>query len=799
MKTISDKERGIGSEAPSEDFVWLYVRRCQDYARRDVITERYDLTIWERERDVLAAVLKRTTQGATAETPAPAGTASVPSPSPLFRPLADWTPEEFGVQRPMALPGQSHSELSPYIGRGFDDALREQVEQGHLSGPRCVALSGWSSTGKTRSAWQAVTSILPRSCPLARPDDARALVELLQHPVPEGAVVFLDDAAEHLGPAHLHEVVQGLAQLLGRREPVTVLVTLDPATLGRLTELTGDPVEDRRLQRALDLISRAVHEVADELEDLTEARQRAQEDPYLRHALAASAGTGRVFPMVTGGPLLVDRHARLGPHARALVTAAGDCRRLGHVGPLPHSLLKAAALAHLDEQQRAVQDDGWIGAALAEAARPVRGQVRALFPVSPSRNYGIDGYEVSPYLVNHWVRQAGLIDVTVWQALYDHVEDGEQLLRLGHEAHSRGVYGWAYRYFTRAVSLGHQGAAVTVSWLVRQLGEPERVHTPGGTTGAENGAPGETSADALDADDLMAEIDEALEAMEEIEGPLDPRLLAQGLVWSEADFGIAAKDILENLPHCDLDVLGLAHDPDDQGAIRRRLWDEMEGVHGSGASGGDFWLLPTRNRLTDLFRVMSAADGSARNREALIWALENRPDADTSSNMRERERHLRVLLDHHVSPREVVRRLQTIAAQEGRWSDVDQLTSMGGRYELGTAAELYERFGQHESAEKLYTEIASEYADQRALIEFWWRTGRQQQSEAALRRYIVAGNGHSLQRLITMLQETGRHAEASAVSRSGLEPDGSAATWTPPPLQPATSRDLPDDATAPCD
>ncbi|MEV7885205.1 hypothetical protein ACWD3I_25225 [Streptomyces sp. NPDC002817] len=785
--TISEKERGIGREAPSPDFVRLFVQRCQAYARRDVFGERYNLDIWERKREVLAGVLKHTAHSVPERRDPSATPAAAPDPSPLFRPLAEWTPDAFGVQHPMALPGESQTELSPYIARSFDTILRQQVEQGHRSGPRCVTLSGWSSAGKTRSAWRVVTSSLPENCPLARPDDALALLELLQHPVPDGAVIFLDDAAEHLGPAHLHEVVQGLAELLGRREPLLLLVTLDPATLGRLTELTGDPVEDRRIQRALDLVARTVHEVPDDLQDLTEARQRAQEDPYLRHALAASVGTGRVFPMLTGGPLLVDRHERLGPHARALVTAAGDCRRLGHVGPLPDSLLKAAALAHLDEQQRAVQDDGWIRTALAEAERPVRGQVRALFPVNTSQTYGIDGYEVSPYLVNHWVRRADFIDVTVWQALYDHVEDGEQLMRLGHEAHSRAVYGWAYRYFTRAVSLGHQGAAVAVTWLLQQVGEKERVRTPASATGAEarDVAAGGDQANDGDADDFMAAIEATLAEMEEIEGPLDPRLLARpGVSWFEADFGIAAKDILEELTPSSshLDVLGLP--PEKRGALYRRLWDEMEGVHGSKAADGDFWLLPTRSWLVSLFRAMNAAHGSARNREALVWALENKPDADTPANMREREDHLRVLLANWISTREVVRRLQTIAAQEARWNDVDDLTSMGGRYELETAAELYERFGLHTAAEQLNTEIASEYADQRALIEFWWRTERRQQSEAALRRHIVAGNRHSLERLVTMLRETGRDAEASAVGRSGLEPDGSTAAWTPPPRHP---------------
>lgn len=41
-KTISDKERGIGTESPTLEFVRLYVQRCQEYRRRDVSDERYN-------------------------------------------------------------------------------------------------------------------------------------------------------------------------------------------------------------------------------------------------------------------------------------------------------------------------------------------------------------------------------------------------------------------------------------------------------------------------------------------------------------------------------------------------------------------------------------------------------------------------------------------------------------------------------------------------------------------------------------------------------------------------------------
>lgn len=773
VKTISDKERGIGSEAPSPEFVRLYVQRCRQYRRRDVPVERFDLALWERRRELLVDRLERASPGGVTE---PAAAVDPPASSSLFRPLAEWTEESFGVQRPMALPGEARGGYSPYIGRHFDRTLREQVQEAHHSAPLCVTLSGWSSSGKTRSAWRALTSALPEDVPLARPDDAPALLRLLQLPVHPGAVIFLDDAAEHLGPAHLHEVVQALGELLGRPEPVLVLLTLDPATLGRLTELTDDPVQDRRIQRALSLVSRTVHEVYDELEDLAEAHGFAHEDPYLRHALAASASTRRVIPMLTGGPLLLERQPRLPPHTRALITAAGDCRRLGHTGPLPAHLLKTAALAHLDERQRARQDDDWLQAALTEAERPVRGDVRALHPVNTRAAYGVEGYEVSAYLVNHWVREADFIGVTVWQALHDHVTDGEQLVRLGHEAHSRAVYGWAHRYFTRAVSLGYAEAATALAWLLKEVAGRERLRVV--ASGDVAGQSGSGLAGGDDADNFMAAIDEALAQLEEIEGPLDPRLPGGGPGWAEEDFGLRAKDILERLgPNlAQLDVLGFP--AEERGQLYSRMWGELDGVHGSKAPDGGFWLLPVRSRLTALFRALAEANMSART--ALVWALENQPDADTTDNLREREQHLRALLAVGESPREVIRRLQKIAARESRWSDVDELTARGGRYELETAAALYERYGLHATAEKLNSELASVYAHQHALIEFWWRTGRWSQAEAALRRHIVAGNRHSLDRLITMLESTGREDEARAAARSGLEPDGSTSAWVPP-------------------
>ncbi|WP_143665048.1 helix-turn-helix domain-containing protein [Streptomyces sp. TLI_55] len=495
IKTISAKERGVGTHAPEEPFVALYVQRCRDHKLRrgTVPASAYDPRAWETARTRLEDALFE------ARAPQPdddadlaghvegpgTGPADVPSlagptapaeaagsgPTGRFRRLADWTPRAFGVQASVGNNRDSSptTDAGPqYLARAFDQVLGTDLLYGHEVRPRCVALSGWSSVGKTRSAWAAATAVLPPTTLLARPEDARELLDLLAGPVPAGALVFLDDAARHLREPELHEVSVGLKALLQRREPVAVLLTVHPLTLRQLEELTDDPERDARAKLVLRLIER-IHDVDEVLHDLTDARQAAKIDPQLRDALEAAADTGRVIPMLTGGPQLVSRLPRLEASTRALVLGATDCRRLGLTEPLNDALLADAAFGHLDPYERARTDGRWLPEALSAASRRVTGQVAALYPVNHTSVYQVQGYDVSPYLVHHRDRHQDAIPPRTWQALHDHVTNADQLILLGHAARSRTVFSWAHRYFTRAGQLGQQDADRALGELMEEV------------------------------------------------------------------------------------------------------------------------------------------------------------------------------------------------------------------------------------------------------------------------------------------------------------------------------------------
>ncbi|SNX88792.1 hypothetical protein SAMN06272735_9302 [Streptomyces sp. TLI_55] len=166
----------------------------------------------------------------------------------------------------------------------------------------------------------------------------------------------------------------------------------------------------------------------------------------------------------------------------------------------------------------------------------------------------------------------------------------------------------------------------------------------------------------------------------------------------------------------------------------------------------------------------------------MIWCLENRADADQPDNLSERRALLERALNAGMATEQVCQRLQVIAAQDEDWNELSRITGFGGDPALREEAALLEKAGQLGRAQQKYTEVCARVGSRMPLINFWWRTGREDEAEAALRQHILAGNRHSLLDLAKHLRQRGRSLEADRLRRSGLEPDGSTSTWTPPPV-----------------
>ena len=241
-----------------------------------------------------------------------------------------------------------------------------------------VMLVGGSSTGKTRTAFEAVRRCVP-NWSLLRPLDAADLLgQVRSGAVGPRTVLWLNEAQVFLrGQA---DVAVALRRLLAGDEPVVVIGTMWPEFWKELTSATDDDPLDVKHQTRELLLHDAVR--VDVPEAFT-GRDRAQlgrvatTDPRLAAAAAAAERDGKVVQVLAGGPELVQRYDHPADaddrFGKAVVTAAMDARRVGCESPIGASFLEAAAPAYVDPSDRAGAPETWFDTGLREATRAVRG------------------------------------------------------------------------------------------------------------------------------------------------------------------------------------------------------------------------------------------------------------------------------------------------------------------------------------------------------------------------------------------------------------------------------------------
>ncbi len=314
-----------------------------------------------------------------------------------------------------------------------------------------VALTGGSSTGKTRTVWEAVKAYLsawqfevPRC-----PEDLIRIVE--QQAEQSQIVIWLDEAQEFL-QAEPDEASRTLRALLTGPRRVVVLATMwtDPYWQRFTTEpVRGEPDPWRQI-RALLLDSRHVVRIrvpesfADEPNSLDALRDLAQTDGRLAVAVN-TASEGKVIQTLSGGTLLVEKYrdaADTHRHAWAVITAAVDACRLGHDRQLPLDVLRCGALGYLVKEVEAVGDEDWFDTAIGYATQKVRG-VAILRPVRIAKGVGpADSYILDDYVLQHgqWERRYVPAPKDLWDALIYHVEDSKSRRRLVEAAEDRYMY-----------------------------------------------------------------------------------------------------------------------------------------------------------------------------------------------------------------------------------------------------------------------------------------------------------------------------------------------------------------------
>jgi hypothetical protein len=377
-------------------------------------------------------------------------------------------PRELGIHS--AIPTDSgDDELPAYVKRDFDFPLRTALASRLPERGNFVVMVGGSSTGKTRSLYEAVYELVP-NWSLAQPAAAAELLEWKNAP-PRDTVFWLDELHHYLGshPPLTSECVRALV-----RHGNLVVGTLWPDQYGRWT--AGR--EDIHL-----LVKSAfVVPVPASLNDseLATAEKIAREDSRIENALKSEeVGMTQVL---AGGPRLVmcwEQPANT--YAKAMITAAADAHRLGIVSPLSEELLADAMFGYLRPRYRVRPTEYWLTQALPHTTEPLYGDVSPLVPVDAGRAGTLAGYTIADYLAQHVRRRRRTdpIPHETWYALLTRLRRPEDLRLLAAGATARLRYYYAEGALTRLVEEFDDGRAVVelADLLTRQdrLAEALRV------------------------------------------------------------------------------------------------------------------------------------------------------------------------------------------------------------------------------------------------------------------------------------------------------------------------------------
>ncbi|MET9796281.1 hypothetical protein [Nocardiopsis alba] len=373
-----------------------------------------------------------------------------------------------------------HAFLTPYLHRTHDAQLRDHLVPA-LGGDVSVLvmMTGESSTGKTRSLYEALHELAPHRFLLCPKTVADLLHLLNSGRVDDQAVLWLNEAQHFFYGTGAPEAAATLQQLLMRHRGIVAVGTLWTKPFWEELTRSGTSGDQHGQVRELLTCPSAIRIPVPDC--LTPEEQHAWRKLATRHADrrvfnaldAGSADRGRVVQHLSGGPELLKAYTNgpghhFTPVEHALLTAAIDARRLGHRAPFPAALLAQAADGELDPRERPIEAD-WAHTALTALCageRPnggrtdVRGALTALHTFVP-RAGAEPAYELDEYLDQqlHSQRTGQLGSSSLWQSLLDHTADPDDLSILAGSARARGLLKHEVRFHRRATLQRSPGAS----------------------------------------------------------------------------------------------------------------------------------------------------------------------------------------------------------------------------------------------------------------------------------------------------------------------------------------------------
>jgi TPR repeat protein len=409
---------------------------------------------------------------------------------PLGRPITDLN-DPFTLEVHRAIDTiQGHTDLPllpPYVERDHDRELADRVQEATGGQSKMIVLVGGSSTGKTRTCWEAIHK-LPEGWRLWHPFDPtrpEAALDTLPRIGPR-TVVWLNETQHYLlARGDLGERVAAKLRTIltdPARAPVLVLGTMWPEYWDTLTREPAAGRQDLYAQ-ARALLTGTNIAVPDAFSDtaLTALRAAAGADSRLTQAYTY-AQDGQITQYLAGVPVLLDRYRNAPPAAKALIEAAMEARWLGHSLALPHSLLEAAASRSLTDQQwDELGEEDWLEQALAYAAVPCRGVRGPLTRIRPRAGQPVADhpyYRLSDYLEQHGrtIRLTHSVTAALFEALIAHATK-ENLIAMGSQAERRGLHHHAFRLYEAAADTGDITALRRAAHLLVKAGRTEEAIT----------------------------------------------------------------------------------------------------------------------------------------------------------------------------------------------------------------------------------------------------------------------------------------------------------------------------------
>ena len=383
-------------------------------------------------------------------------------------------PRRLGVHAAISVPGVPDEIPPEYVLRDADDGelgvqakVAAATERGGF-----VLLVGGSSVGKTRSAFEAVSALVPDWW-LVHPANPAEVAALAAAPTPR-TVVWLDELQRYLSGEH--GLTGGMIRaLLGPPRPSVIIGTLWPELYSAYTTPPAPGVADPHARE------REVVELAEVVRigpafspaEQGRARAAAGRDPRLQIALH-TAGYG-LTQTLAAAPQLVARWEdaqTANPYGWAVLAAALDAARLGARAPLTADFLRAAAPGYCTSRQQAEAPEDWFEQALAYATEKLHGAAAALAPDAAGMGR-VAGYTAADYLIQHASpeRRYARVPASTWDAILSHLSDPDDASWLADSARNRLLYCYAIPLYRLATVADDEKAAKKLVDLLAGRGD----------------------------------------------------------------------------------------------------------------------------------------------------------------------------------------------------------------------------------------------------------------------------------------------------------------------------------------